>query len=276
MAGLKPRREAFFLPGSAAGGRFCFLTHAVDPVGTLIFVHPFAEEMNKSRRMVALAADAFAARGWSTLQVDLTGCGDSAGDFGDASWDLWIQDCRDAWSWVTTHLKGAVALWGMRGGALVLADWLRSGGVAAPLLLWQPVSNGRQHLTQFLRLKGAAEMLADADAKASMEAVRASLKAGESVDVAGYRLSSDLARGMESATLGLQNGYPAPVVALELGPPEREEVSPALRVLIDRWVGAGIRCRAQAVVGPAFWQTQEIELCPALIEASLLALEEFA
>ena len=56
MAGLKPRREAFFLPGSAAGGRFCLLTHAVDPVGTLIFVHPFAEEMNKSRRMAALQA----------------------------------------------------------------------------------------------------------------------------------------------------------------------------------------------------------------------------
>lgn len=276
MVGLKPRREAFFLPGSAAGERFCLLTHAIDPVGTLIFVHPFAEEMNKSRRMVALAAEAFAARGWSTLQIDLTGCGDSAGDFGDASWDLWIEDCRNAWSWATTHLKGAVALWGLRSGALVLADWLRSGAVAAPLLLWQPVGNGRQHLTQFLRLKAAGEMLADADAKASMEAVRASLKAGDTVDVAGYRLSSALAQGMESSTLGLRNAYAAPVVVLEVGPPGREEVSPALRVLVDRWAGAGIRCRAQTVDGPAFWQTQEIELCPALIEASLRALEEFA
>jgi exosortase A-associated hydrolase 2 len=276
MVGLKPRREAFFLPGSAAGERFCLLTHAADPVGTLIFVHPFAEEMNKSRRMVALAAEAFAARGWSTLQIDLTGCGDSAGDFGDASWDLWVNDCRDAWLWVNTHLGGAVALWGLRSGALVLADWLRSGGVAAPLLLWQPVGNGRQHLTQFLRLKAAGEMLADADAKSAMESVRASLKAGISVDVAGYCLSPALARGMESSTLGLHNAYAAPVVALELGPPGREEVSPALRVLIDRWVGAGIRCRAQSVAGPAFWQTQEIELCPALIDASLLALEEFA
>jgi hypothetical protein len=45
-------------------------------------------------------------------------------------------------------------------------------------------------LTQFLRLKAAGEMLADADAKASMEAIRSSLQAGDAVDHAGYRLSA--------------------------------------------------------------------------------------
>lgn len=278
MAAVLSRREAFFLPGGAtAEGRFCLLTRSTTPSrGTLIFVHPFAEEMNKSRRMVALAAEAFAAAGWSSLQLDLTGCGDSGGDFGDASWAAWTDDLRDAHAWASANLPGRVAAWGLRGGALLIADWLRASGAMLPLLLWQPVGNGRQHLNQFLRLKAAGDMLAEADAKASMEAVRASLRAGEAVDVAGYRLAAALANGMEASTLALPADFDAPVAAFEVGPPERRELSPALRMLLARWSEAGVPVRSEAVAGPAFWQTQEIELCPALIAASVAALEDFS
>ncbi|WP_374493853.1 hydrolase 2, exosortase A system-associated [Zoogloea sp.] len=277
MVGSLPRREAFFLPGGVtAEGRFCLLTRAREPKGTLIFAHAFAEEMNKSRRMVALAAAAFADCGWNTLQVDLTGCGDSGGDFGDASWAAWVADLGDAWAWAEANLPGPLALWGLRAGALVLSEWLRSSGKVAPLLLWQPVTNGRQHLNQFLRLKAAGEMLADADAKASMEAIRSSLQAGDAVEIAGYRLSSSLAGGLEAASLALSPGFGAPVAVFELGPPDRKDVSPALRVLVERWSAAGVPVRAEVASGPAFWQTQEIELCPPLIAASVSALEAFS
>ena len=73
----------FFLRFTA-GNRFCLL-HATDrrAVGAVLYVHPLAEEMNKSRRMAALQARALAASGWVVLQVDLFGCGDSDGDFGN-------------------------------------------------------------------------------------------------------------------------------------------------------------------------------------------------
>lgn len=271
---MTPRKEVFFLPGRE-GERFCLLTHAAEPVGALLFVHAFGEEMNKSRRMVALAAQAFAAGGWSTLQVDLSGCGDSQGDFGDASWAAWVQDVQDACAWLKARFAGPLVLWGLRSGALVLAEGLRAGLAPSALLLWQPVTNGRQHLTQFLRLKAAGEMLAEADAKASMESIRADLKAGQAVDVAGYRLSPALALGLEGASLAVPNPCSMPVVAFEVGPPEREDVSPALRILIERWVAAGVPAQAATVVGPAFWQTQEIAVCPALVDASLRALEAF-
>lgn len=269
------RREAFFLPGAAHGGRFCLLTRAPEPVGSLVFVHAFAEEMNKSRRMVALAARAFAERGWNVLQMDLSGCGDSGGELANVSWGTWIDDLRDAVRWATTDLRVPVALWGMRLGALVVSDWIKADGTAPPLLLWQPVGNGKQHLTQFLRLKAAFDMLADADAKASMDAIRATLKAGGVVDVAGYRLPAALASGMEAATLSLPAAYAAPVVALEVAPADRQEVSPALRGPVDRWANAGTAARAAVVPGVAFWQTQEIEVCEPLIEASVEALKGF-
>ena len=51
-------REAFFLPGPRPPGRFCLLHLPTGPVrGCVLFVPPFAEEMNKSRRMVALTAE---------------------------------------------------------------------------------------------------------------------------------------------------------------------------------------------------------------------------
>jgi alpha/beta superfamily hydrolase len=40
--------------------------------------------MNKARRMAALQARALAALGYGVLLLDLHGCGDSSGDFGDS------------------------------------------------------------------------------------------------------------------------------------------------------------------------------------------------
>ena len=40
--------------------------------------------------MASLQAKAMAGAGYFVLQIDLYGCGDSAGDFGDALWERWI------------------------------------------------------------------------------------------------------------------------------------------------------------------------------------------
>jgi hypothetical protein len=45
--------------------------------------------MNKSRRAVAVASREFARDGWSVLQIDFSGCGDSSGDFSGARWEAW-------------------------------------------------------------------------------------------------------------------------------------------------------------------------------------------
>ncbi len=53
---------------------------------------PFAEEMNKCRRMMALTAYALQAAGLDVLFVDLFGTGDSGGDFADGSLEVWRSD----------------------------------------------------------------------------------------------------------------------------------------------------------------------------------------
>ena len=66
--------EAFFLP-VGGGQRFCIFhrPHGAEARAALIFLHPFGEEMNKSRRMAALQARALAAAGYAVL------CGEDDG-----------------------------------------------------------------------------------------------------------------------------------------------------------------------------------------------------
>lgn len=272
----RPAREAFFLEAQG-GGRFCLATHPVGPPkGAVLFVGPFAEELNKSRRMVALAARAFASAGWMVLQLDCYGCGDSAGEFGEADWATWVGDVGLGRRWLSDWLQMQgrdlpLVLWGLRAGSLLIADHLATEP-GAQLLLWQPVTSGKQHLTQFLRLKAASEMLAESDAKTAMARVKAALQAGETVEVAGYAVRAALASGMEAAMLRLPSGGTPSVEIVEVGA-EGGSVSPAVAVLGERWREEGIRVGMQAHSGPAFWNTQEIETVPGVIEASLAALE---
>lgn len=270
------RREAFFMPGEG-GDRFCLLTRPERALrGALLFVHPFAEELNKSRRMVALGAGAFASAGWAVLQMDCLGCGDSEGDFGDASWQAWVDDVDRGATWLRERFEVEPVLWSLRAGSLLASDWFEASGRQGPWLAWQPVTNGKQHLTQFLRLKAANEMLADSDAAAAMAELREAMRRGETVEVAGYALAEGLVKGLEAATVPAKLPGKAPVALLELAVGERTEVSPALSRLVEAWAQSGVEVVAEPVAGSAFWQTQEIELAPEFIDRSLAALERFA
>ena len=266
--------EASFLPVS--DGRLFCLLHRPDEKseikGAVIYVHPFAEEMNKSRRMAALQAKAMASVGYVVLQVDLLGCGDSAGDFADATWESWVANLVEAGTWLREQTGMQLCWWGLRTGSLLAAEAAGRVGQSCRLLLWQPVILGKQYLQQFLRLKIAGELL-EGGAKGAMNRLKEQLAEGGSVEIAGYELTYSLARGLESAELLIPNViHRADLIEVSSG--GAEELSPALSSRLGKWRGAGRDVRGELVSGPAFWQTTEIEECPALIDASLRLLAE--
>jgi exosortase A-associated hydrolase 2 len=273
--------DAFYLPASA-GQRFC-LFHQPDDRrawrGALVYIHPFAEEMNKSRRMAALQARALATAGYAVLQIDLDGCGDSSGDFGDASWASWIDDVRLAALWLRQRSDAPLWLWGLRSGALLAGAAAGRSAEPSNLLLWQPVLSGKQFLQQFLRLKLAGEMKGG-DGKGLMARLREQLAHGESVEIAGYRLSPSLAGGLEKAELAAELSElcaPAQVARIEwieVSARPDAGLSPLTRTRLENWRSAGRLARGTVVGGPAFWQTAEIAQCPELIEASIAALSQ--
>jgi exosortase A-associated hydrolase 2 len=266
-------RAAFYLD-TPRGRRFCVTDTPTGEIrGALLFIPPFAEELNKSRRMTSLAARAFAASGWVVLRPDLGGCGDSEGDFGAADWRGWVADVDDAWNWLALHAPdGRRVLWTLRAGSLLAAAWLRWREARPDMLLWQPVFDGERHLQQFLRLELARQMLAEGEVAAAAATLRARLDAGETVEIAGYALNARLTRGLQEATFELPPTCGGRVDLFELGP--EATPSPALISRRDALCAAGVRAECHRVEGPAFWQTAEIELATQLLEKSLAALAD--
>jgi exosortase A-associated hydrolase 2 len=263
--------DAFFVP--CEGGQRLYLHHRprVELRGAVLYVHPWAEEMNKSRRMAALAARTLAEAGFAVLQIDLHGCGDSSGDFGDATWSGWGEDVDAAAQWLREqHPEAPLWLWGLRAGALLAAQAAQRQTAPCNLLLWQPALHGKNLLQQFLRLKAAAD-LGQGDAKAVLAAARRDLAEGRPVEVAGYRLAPALAQGLEAATLDAPPSATR-IIWLEVSSREDAVQLPASRTQVDAWMAAGCEVQAQVVPGPAFWQTQEIEDAPALLAATTAAL----
>ena len=277
--------EAFFLPGEAAtdGQRFClFYPGQGDAIrGLVLYIHPFAEEMNKARRMAALQARALAQAGYSVLLIDLLGCGDSSGDFLDATWQRWLGDVVQGCHWLRsrTNTHGATSgraplwLWGLRAGCLLAVDAASQLNETCNFLFWQPPSSGKPLLQQFLRVKVAGDMLGG-QAKGVMEGMRQDLASGSPVEIAGYMLSSALALGLEQAVLvpPHRNGPTRRLEWFELSTREDASLNPASVKTIAQWQHFGFETGSQIVRGPAFWQTSEIEEAPALIAATLAAI----
>ena len=281
--------KAFFLPSELAEGgqRFCLFYPAECGknggaiCGLVLYIHPFAEEMNKARRMAASQARALAQDGYAVLQIDLTGCGDSSGDFGDATWQGWVSDVVQGCRWLRSqrNIQSPASnsvplwLWGLRAGCLLAVEASGKLAEACNFLFWQPPTSGKPLLQQFLRLKVAGDMLGG-QSKGVMDSMRQQLAAGSPVEIAGYMLSSGLAKGLEQAALvpPASMGQARRLEWFELSTREDAGLSPVSVKTIAQWQQAGFRIGNHIAHGPAFWQTTEIEDAPALIAATTAAL----
>lgn len=269
---------AFFLP--LDGGRFC-IHHEPAPDkqrrGGLVYVHPFGDEMNKARRMAALQSRRLAADGWSVLQIDLHGCGDSAGEFAEARWETWAHDLRAALDWLRSRVDGPLSLWGLRLGATLACNVARDSALGLErLVLWQPVVAGEQFLVQFLRLRLASEMLAAGAATTALRELRAELAQGRSLEIAGYELHPDLAAAITRQDLLASIPAVKRVHWFEVAPEPGSQPRPPSRRVMEAWTKRGVSVNTAVVQGEPFWSTIEIAECEALLGATSAGLREAA
>ncbi|MBJ7312461.1 hydrolase 2, exosortase A system-associated [Rugamonas sp. CCM 8940] len=269
-----PGALPFFLPAEA-GERFC-LYHA--PAGrcrgAVLYLHPWGEEMNKARRMAALQSRALAQLGYGVLQLDLYGCGDSAGDAADARWEIWLADVANGATWLRQRLDQPLTLWGLRLGALLALDYARAApGVAQRLLLWQTPANGATLLTQFLRLRMAGQLLAEGAAEDnSTAALRRQLADGATLEIAGYALAPALAASIDALDAAALTVTGCPVHWLEVAPRGDGQLTPASARITQAWRDKGVDLHCHPLVGAQFWATQEISENPALLDTSCAIL----
>lgn len=264
--------EPFFLTTSG-GDRYC-LFHAPrfmgECKGALVYIHPFAEEMNKSRRMAALQARRFAQDGIAVLQIDLFGCGDSGGDFGDARWEIWLEDIESAVDWLANRCSVSPGLWGLRLGGLLAIDFAaRSERNLGDVLLWQPVLNGETYMTQFLRTRVASAMLSGEQGKTEgTQALRTRMKNGESLEIAGYELAPALLDSIDQLNANDLIIARSPVHWVEVVAEAGRQMPPAASKVAGNWTRHGVDLHCSTITGQAFWMSQEITDCPDLLTVS--------
>lgn len=219
--------------------------------GAILFLPPFADEMHMSRHVVASCARELAASGYVVLMPDLTGCGDGYGSFADASWSTWLDDAFFALQVLREKYSVPISLWGLRcGGLLASVLAAREEGIKQ-LVLWQPVLNGEQQIDQFLRLEAAATALKSGETF-DRRALWDALRAGNSLEIAGYELPSQLA--LEMAPVRLSALRPrCDVQWLEIS--SATTVSPATLAAASAWQQEGVSVKYAVVSGEPFWRT---------------------
>ena len=281
MSKVSPSRAAVTRPVFLQfNGRRLFALQFV-PTGTccgaLLYLPPFAEEMNRCRSHVVLQARALAAAGWSCLLLDPHGTGESDGQIVDADWDHWRADAVAAARWLMGQSGQPLTLWGLRTGALLAAEVATEMATPAQagacgLLLWQPVLDGKRFLTQYLRLRIASQMMRDSE-RETVESIRARLSAGETIEVAGYPLTGRLADALATRHIANLSGLAdLRIDWLEMVSKPGQPLSPASQRQADAWIAAGARVATATVADPMIWQLQERDDAPALQQASLALL----
>lgn len=278
MADLLP--EAFFLP-VRGGSLFCLYHAPQGPVlrGRVLHLHPFAEELNTCRRVSAQFARALSADGYAVLQFDMHGCGDSNGEFGDATWHTWLNNAHDALVELNrraaehdaSQADAPLWLWGVRSGALLAANMLKEIQGPCSMLWWQPVVSGQQVLQQWLRLDAAREWLGQGQSgKAAPPSEQ--LKQGQTVHVAGYPITPALAQSLTPVSLQTSTQPISTEVRLlwmELVTSEPDELPPTVTRHTQIWQDAGWTATARGIPCQPFWQQFGDTSSPELTQASL-------
>ena len=244
-------------------------------VGVLI-APPFAEEMNKSRKMLTDVGQALQARGVATVLVDPYGTGDSEGEFRDATWASWIQDLARAASWAAEEGWPIEGLLCVRLGCLLGSQLAQEAlrGVRRTVF-WQPVVDGERFVTQFLRLRVAASMMEAA--RESVSDLRQTLRNGQCVEVAGYELSPQLAMDLEGLKLADGLGTHLGILHwMEVTRDIQGSIAAASETCLGRARSRRLETVVRTVTGDPFWASTETVRIPELVESTVEVLSALA
>ena len=237
----------------------------------VILVAPFGEEMNASRRAYSVLSQNLAASGIASLMFDFYGCGDSEGEFADASWQTWLQDLRSIVVYARQQWpEQTLQFLGLRSAALLIAEHIGNEGAdnIERVVLWQPLLHGSEQVDQFLRLRLAANILqAQSAQRETTQTLREIARLQGRVEVAGYELSATLIDALDQrqwlSLLQAARQCP-PLTWLELG--AHTELSGLRAQTAQGLRQHGIALECQHVVCKRFWAIADAPLPLALLE----------
>ncbi len=232
------------------------------PRAAVLYVHPFGEEKKSAHRAFVETARALAGEGVASLRFDLTGCGDSDGDFRDATIEQWTEDIIAAWAELRRRAPNCPpALVGLRlGGALAARAAPRLPALAA-LILWQPVVQGKAEFDTDLRRILVQQMMTGGPSGGRRD-LAAAIAQG-TLELDGYPVTQPLYDGIAAIDLIKSRAtLPAATSVIQFGRP-----LPRIQALAD--MDPKLPCRL--IAPPPFWS--RTDFLPDAEMGTLLARE---
>jgi len=258
--------KGYFLP-SAEGNLFVSQYGQTNPQKTILLLPSIFEELNLSRAIVAKQALFLAKQGYSVFALDYLGTGDSEKEIEQVNAAIWRENIICVAQWLKSLGIENITLWGLRFGGLLALRELQTINQILPvkdLLLWKPVTKGKQFMTQFLRLKQANSMM-QGEQKVNW---RERIMSGVNVEVAGYEISSDLLASIDNLEVSKSLNLPCPVTWFELA---SASITPAVNIQTKEWDQQFLKI--VCFEGSAFWQIPEIFEQSQLHQPTLNALQ---
>jgi exosortase A-associated hydrolase 2 len=235
-----------------AGRKLYAVLHSPDTRANaaVVFCHPFAEEKRCSHLAFVHAAHELCREGFHCLRFDMTGCGDSEGEFAQATVETWLDDLDAAVEYVARSLPDArIGLLGLRlGGALaaLLAERRRD---IEFLVLWEPIVSGANYVAMNLRRSLMRKMLTQGEEFQGAERAE-----GGVIDFDGWLVSSALREGIESLDLLEEDRrFPGNVLIVRISP--HGTVQRELEALAEAYRSGQARCLLTEAVSEPIWST---------------------
>ena len=279
MISPSTRIVPFFL-GARSGRIFCIRYRPqVEPARgpVVMFVPPFGEEMNKSRRILHLQAKDLGSKGIVSWLPDLYGTGDSEGEFREATWEKWLQDVEDVLAEIVAQENREVWFIATRLGCALAQHFLdRSGMQISGVILWQPVISGKKYISQLLRIRLIQEKQSGA-ANANTAVIRERLRSDKILEIGGYELNHNLFAKIEQIDMvkrswsGVRDVFVVEVSSDPDSPPALDS-----NRAMKNWTSQGYNVHSMKVQGAPFYGASEIVVNHDLIAATTRFVQDAA
>lgn len=181
--------EPFFF-GKAGRRRFGVLHTPARPLErprVLVLCHPHFEEKLWAHRVLLDLAERACAAGFSVLRFDLSGHGDSDGDFEDFGFTDLEEDVADAVEVASQRSSSEPVLFGLRLGGTLAGR--RAARVGIPVVLWEPVVEVDAWLQETLRANLTFQIRRFGKVRRNRAQLAEDLAGGAEVMIEGYGLT---------------------------------------------------------------------------------------
>ena len=217
-----------------------------------VFCHPFAEEKLWAHRVFVNYARKLCEAGYAILRFDYMGHGDSSGRFEASTVESRLADIDCAVRTLSNKSVGLnrIGLLGLRFGATLAALAADRNTQLEPLILWEPVNKGAQHMKEMIRINLTTQTAVYKEIRENTEALVGRLKAGGTINIDGYEIGYPLYEQMTAITLSeRKSDYNGPVLVVQINKSEGMGKK-RIEALASRYPEAVIR---EAVEQP-FWK----------------------